>query len=70
MNKEKSVYYQQQNLITGATDLQFSLRQLQTTAWNYSPTVLNQRNLLKHRQTYSANGEWPPKKLRPDDEPL
>jgi hypothetical protein len=47
MNKDKVIYYQQHGWLTGATDFQFSLGQLQTAAWNYSPTILNQRNWLK-----------------------
>jgi hypothetical protein len=47
MNKDKVIYYQQHGWLTGATDFQFSLGRLQTTAWNYSPTILNQRNWLK-----------------------
>jgi hypothetical protein len=56
MNKDKVIYYQQHGWLTGATDSQFSLGQLQTTAWNYSPTILNQRNWQTYHTIYLANG--------------
>jgi hypothetical protein len=46
------------------------LRLLSTTARNYSPTILNQRNWLKSQITHLTSGEWLLKTLRTDDEPL
>jgi hypothetical protein len=45
--QRKAFYFQPQSWLSGAMDFQFSLRLLQTTARNYSPTILNQRNWLK-----------------------
>ena len=47
VNKEKVIYYQQNSWLSGATGFNVVLRQLQKTARNYSPTILNQRNWLK-----------------------